>query len=53
MVSEIESIRRRVNVFEYRMILDVEEIIKYIRMRFDENERVVIIRLMKVKNMIE
>lgn len=53
MASEIESTRRRVNALEYRTIPDVEETIKYIRMRLDENERAATTRLMKVKNMIE
>lgn len=53
MASEIESTRRRVNALEYRTIPDLEETIKYIRMRLDENERAATTRLMKVKNMIE
>ena len=53
MADEIEKTRRRVNALEYRTIPDLEETIKYIRMRLDENERASITRLMKVKNMIE
>lgn len=49
MVDEIEKIRRRVNVFEYSIIFNFEEIVKDIRMKLDENERVIIIRFMKVK----
>ena len=53
MADEIEKTRRRVNALEYRTIPDLEETIKYIRMRLDENERASITRLMKVKSMIE
>ena len=53
MADEIEKTRRRVNALEYRTIPDLEETIKYIRMRLDENERAATIRLMKVKSMIE
>ena len=53
MADEIEKTRRRVNALEYRTIPDLEETIKYIRMRLDENERATTIRLMKVKSMIE
>lgn len=50
--SEIEKTRRRVNALEHVMIPDLQETIKYIRMKLDENERSTQIRLMKVKNMI-
>lgn len=50
--SEIEKTRRRVNALEHVMIPDMQETIKYIRMKLDENERSTQIRLMKVKNMI-
>lgn len=52
MAKEIEATRRRVNALEYRTIPDLEETIKYIRMKLDENERATITRLMKVKEMI-
>lgn len=52
MADAIESTRRRVNALEYRTIPDLEETIKYIRMKLDENERSTITRLMKVKEMI-
>ena len=52
MASEIEQTRRRVNALEYRTIPDLEETIKYIRMKLDENERSTIVRLMKVKEII-
>lgn len=52
MADEIEKTRRRVNALEYRTIPDLEETIKYIRSKLDENERSTITRLMKVKDMI-
>jgi len=52
MADEIEKTRRRVNALEYRTIPELEETIRYIRMKLDENERSAITRLMKVKDMI-
>ncbi|HZJ98415.1 MAG TPA: V-type ATP synthase subunit D [Tissierellaceae bacterium] len=52
MADEIEKTRRRVNALEYRIIPDLEETIRYIRMKLDENERATITRLMKVKDII-
>ena len=53
LAKEIEKNRRRVNALEYVMIPQTQETIKYINMKLDENERASIIRLMKVKSMIE
>ena len=53
MADEIESTRRRVNALEYMTIPQLQETIKYIRMRLDENEKEATTRLMKVKSMIE
>lgn len=53
MADEIEKTRRRVNALEYMTIPQLEETIKYIRMKLDENERGALTRLMKVKSMIE
>lgn len=53
LADEIEKNRRRVNALEYVMIPELQETIKYITMKLDENERANIIRLMKVKDMIE
>ena len=52
MAEEIEKTRRRVNALEYVMIPEMEENIKYISMKLDENERNNTIRLMKVKDMM-
>ena len=53
MADEIEKTRRRVNALEYMTIPQLEETIKYIRMKLDENERGALTRLMKVKSMID
>lgn len=53
LADEIEKNRRRVNALEYVMIPQIQETIKYINMKLDENERAATIRLMKVKSMIE
>ncbi|MCI8478550.1 MAG: V-type ATP synthase subunit D [Oscillospiraceae bacterium] len=52
LAEEIEKTRRRVNALEYVKIPQMEEAIKYISMKLDENERASTIRLMKVKDMI-
>ena len=52
LAEEIEKTRRRVNALEYVMIPEMEENIKYISMKLDENERNKTIRLMKVKDMM-
>ena len=52
LAEDIEKTRRRVNALEYVMIPDMEEKIKYISMKLDENERGNITRLMKVKDMV-
>ncbi|WP_326911085.1 V-type ATP synthase subunit D [Sedimentibacter sp. MB31-C6] len=52
LAAEIEKTRRRVNALEYVMIPQLEETIKYIQMKLDENERGNQTRLMKVKDMM-
>ena len=53
MADEIEKTRRRVNALEYMTIPQLEETIKYIQMKLEENERGALTRLMKVKTMLE
>ncbi|MBU5455539.1 V-type ATP synthase subunit D [Caproiciproducens sp. MSJ-32] len=53
MSDEIEKTRRRVNALEYMTIPSLEETIRYIRMKLDENERSNLTRLMKVKDIIK
>lgn len=50
LADEIERNKRRVNALEYVMIPQLQETIKYIKSKLDENERASVIRLMKVKN---
>lgn len=49
---EIEKTRRRVNALEHVMIPNLQETIKYISMKLDENERAGITRLIKIKDMM-
>ena len=50
--DEIEKTRRRVNALEYVMIPQLQETIRYISMKLDENDRSSRTRLMKVKDML-
>jgi len=52
MAAEIEKTRRRVNALEHVMIPEMQQKIKYIMMKLDENERSTQVRLMKVKDMM-
>ncbi len=52
MADEVEKTRRRVNALEYMTIPQLEETIRFIQMKLDENERGSITRLMKVKEMM-
>ncbi|MFH1780911.1 MAG: V-type ATP synthase subunit D [Candidatus Nealsonbacteria bacterium] len=52
LAQEIEKTRRRVNALEYVFIPNIKETIKYIEAKLTEQERGVIITLMKVKEKI-
>ena len=52
LAEEIEKTRRRVNALEYVKIPEMQQNIKYITMKLDENERANTIRLMNVKDLI-
>ncbi|MCB2291271.1 V-type ATP synthase subunit D [Clostridium sp. CS001] len=53
MADEIEKTRRTVNALEYMTIPQLNQTIKYIKMKLGENERGALTRLMKVKDMME
>ena len=53
LADEIEKSKRRVNALEYVLIPNLEETIKYITMKLEENDRSSRTRLMKVKSMLE
>ena len=53
MADEIEKTRRRDNALEYMTIPQLQETIRFIRMKLDENERSALTRLMKVKSIIQ
>lgn len=52
LADEIEKTRRRVNALEHVMIPEMEETIRFITMKLEENERGNLNRLMKVKEMM-
>ena len=52
LADEIEKSKRRVNALEYFMIPNLQETIKYISMKLEENDRSSRVRLMKVKSMM-
>jgi len=52
LAAEIERTRRRVNALEYVMIPQLQEKIKFIVMKLDENERGNLTRLMKIKDIV-
>jgi len=52
LAEEIETTRRRVNALQYKIIPTVEEQIKYIRQKIDEQERSDITIRIKLKSLI-
>ncbi len=50
---EIEKTRRRVNALEHRLIPDLTDTLKFIKMKLDEAERSTIVQVMAIKAMIE
>lgn len=53
MAAEIEKTRRRVNALEYVFIPDMQETIKYITAKLNEQERASIVTTMKIKKEME
>ncbi len=53
LAEEIEKTRRRVNALEHVAIPQIQETIKYIEAKLNEQERGTIVTLMKVKDIIE
>ena len=50
---ELETTRRRVNALEHKMIPDLVETVKYIKMKLDETERSAIVGTMRIKAQIQ
>lgn len=53
LAAEIERTRRRVNALEYVLMPQLDETIRFVRMKLDETARSDLVRLMKVKELIE
>jgi len=53
LAKEIDTTRRRVNALEYKLIPELEEAIRAIRLKLEEMERGNLTRLMKVKEMVQ
>jgi len=52
LAEEIDKTRRRVNALEHILIPRLQQAIKYIAMKLDENERGALTRLMKIKDIV-
>jgi len=53
MAIELETTRRRVNALEHKMLPDLRDTVKFIKMKLDESERAGIVGTMRVKAQIE
>lgn len=53
LAKEIEVTRRRVNALEHRMIPDLFDTVKFIKLRLGENARDAVVSVMRVKAMIQ
>ncbi len=53
MAIELETTRRRVNALEHKMLPDLRDTVKYIKMKLDESERAGIVGTMRVKAQLE
>lgn len=51
LANELQKVRRRINSLEYNLMPTIEETIKAITMKLDENQRETQVRTMKVKAM--
>jgi V/A-type H+-transporting ATPase subunit D len=52
LAAEIEKTRRRVNALEYVLIPNLEETVKFITLKLDEQERASITSLMRIKELV-
>jgi len=52
LADEIERTRRRVNALEFKTVPEMEQSIRAITMKLDENERGNLVRLMKIKEIL-
>lgn len=53
LAEEIEKTRRRVNALEYRLIPDLAETVRFIRMKLEEGARSSLVSVMRIKSMIQ
>jgi V/A-type H+-transporting ATPase subunit D len=52
LAAEIETTRRRVNALEHKIVPDLKETVKFIKMKLDESARGALVTTMAVKKMI-
>lgn len=53
MAIELETTRRRVNALEHKMLPDLRDTVKFIKMKLDESERSAIVSVMRIKSALE